>query len=714
MSTIANLTVALNADVAGFSGTMASATRSINQFRRMGQQVFESTRTPLERYHAGLQRLGALYHGAQIDVETYRRAIERLNNELRESQELNNRPARVAQPSRIGEHLAGGILGFSTGVGASILVINEVMSAIRSLGDAMVDAGVSALKLAAEFETAEITFTTLFKSASAAKQVMAEIKQFAATTPFEFPQLKDAGAKLAGFGISAKQVVPTLKMLGDIAAGTGTSINELAETYGKARITGRAYTRDVMELANRNVPIWEALNKVLGTTNAETHKLVEDGKVGFRELQQAILSLVQDGGQFQGAMEDRAKGIEGLVSNLKDNITIAFGDLGEAMIRELNLKEVASQLIDLTGVFQTDGIPVLIEFGKGLTILGTAGNETLKMLTGMDLSIKGITETIYGAHAAILQWQLANAKLFGSQEQVLEIQKQIVDLAVRAAGLKGGAAPPGAVELEPGGNQTGIDKEIAALELQAQMVGKSATEKKLAALATKGLLEADQEYVAELVKKIEEDKAGEKASEKARKTAEEHIKALTAQANAFGRTAASVDLYKQKLAGANDEELRQMRLQHNRIAQQEYDRKQTQKDGERMEKLTGKFKALEDATRTPAEALRKSLEDIDKLEKQGGFGATKSQRETLDRARLNAAEEFFARDRTNAGNTNNPALIAGTSSFYSAINKTLANNASPEKKLEDKLKRILEADKRREQIQRQQLDVLKKQQVANF
>ncbi|HEX6962110.1 MAG TPA: tape measure protein, partial [Lacipirellula sp.] len=546
------------------------------------------------------------------------------------------------------------------------------MSAIRSLGDAMVDAGVSALKLAAEFETAEITFTTLFKSASAAKQVMAEIKQFAATTPFEFPQLKDAGAKLAGFGISAKQVVPTLKMLGDIAAGTGTSINELAETYGKARITGRAYTRDVMELANRNVPIWEALNKVLGTTNAETHKLVEDGKVGFRELQQAILSLVQDGGQFQGAMEDRAKGIEGLVSNLKDNITIAFGDLGEAMIRELNLKEVASQLIDLTGVFQTDGIPVLIEFGKGLTILGTAGNETLKMLTGMDLSIKGITETIYGAHAAILQWQLANAKLFGSQEQVLEIQKQIVDLAVRAAGLKGGAAPPGAVELEPGGNQTGIDKEIAALELQAQMVGKSATEKKLAELATKGLLEADMEYVAALLEQTEAQQAAIAAEEQTRKTMESHIAALKLQADTFNMTSREVDLYKAKLAGATAEELKAIEAQHERIRQQQDAMKEGDELSKKSSEATAEIGRITERNLTPLEKFNRDMERLNEL-KHRGLNDEQFGREA---ARLKQELEDSTRPQRRERNTSNPALVAGTSQFYSAISRSLGGNAN--------------------------------------
>lgn len=697
MSTIANLTVALNADVGGFTGTMASATRSINAFKKMGQTVFQETRTPLEQYQSSLKRLQALYHGGQVNADTFGRAVRKLNDEF-----------RASQSSGLGGQFASGILGFSTGVGATIVAANAVIGAIKGVSSAAVDAGASALKLAADFERAEISFTTLFKSAAVAKQVMAEVKQFAAITPFEFPELKDAAVKLAGFGITAKELVPTLKVLGDISAGTGANINELAETYGKARIQGRAYTRDVNEFANRGVPIWEALNKVMGTNSAETHKLVEDGKVGFRELQQAVISLTQSGGLFEGGLEAQSKSLYGLYSTIHDNLNLALGELGEKATGELGLKELAKDAIELTNALKTDGVPVLIEFGKGLGILASAGNETLTMLTGIDLSVKGLTQTIYGANSALLQWQLANAKLFGSSEQVLEIQKQLVDLAVRAAGLSPAPKAPGAPELEPGGNATDIDKEIAALERQAEMVGKSAQQKKLAELVTKGLLEADMEYAAELIRQTEEQTAFIAAEEQTRKTMESHIAALKQQADTFGMSARQADLYRQKLAGATAEELKAMEAQYDRLQQQKEMLDEVNQREERDRKFQDEIGRITERNLTPLEKFTRDMEHLTELRSHG----LNDEQFGREAARLKEELDDATKPQGRERNARNTALVAGTSEFYSAINRSVVGSVK-DPAARDR-KQNLAIQQRNERHLRNIDNASKKQQVANF
>src|SRR5690606_29321803 len=117
----------------------------------------------------------------------------------------------------------GGALGAALGIGG---------------GAAALGFGV---KLAAAAESAEVAFGTLLGSANAAKTVLKDLNQFAAETPFEFPELTDAARKLIAFGTAQEDLIPTLRRVGDISSGIGAPISEIAELYGKAQVQGRLF-----------------------------------------------------------------------------------------------------------------------------------------------------------------------------------------------------------------------------------------------------------------------------------------------------------------------------------------------------------------------------------------------------------------------------------------------------------------------------------------
>ena len=43
---------------------------------------------------------------------------------------------------------------------------------------------------------------------------------------------------MIAFGFTTEQLIPTLKMVGDVSAAVGKDFNELAVIYGKARTAG--------------------------------------------------------------------------------------------------------------------------------------------------------------------------------------------------------------------------------------------------------------------------------------------------------------------------------------------------------------------------------------------------------------------------------------------------------------------------------------------
>ncbi len=214
-----------------------------------------------------------------------------------------------------------------------------------SLTPALGIIGGGALKMAADMEQAQISFETMLKDADKAKSLIQEMKDFAASTPFEFPEIQNAGKSLLAFQISSEKIVPTLKSIGDIAAGLNIPMGELAEIYGKARIAGRLYAEDINQLTGRGIPIIGELAKQFKVSEGEVKKLVEQGKVGFPQLEKAFNDLTSSGGMFEGMMEKQSKSAAGLASTLKDAVGQGLAEIGNRMMEVFRVKEVLAALI---------------------------------------------------------------------------------------------------------------------------------------------------------------------------------------------------------------------------------------------------------------------------------------------------------------------------------------------------------------------------------
>jgi tape measure domain-containing protein len=242
----------------------------------------------------------------------------------------------MRQVSSIGES-ASASLSASFGKAASGFV--AILAALK--GAEMVKFGLS---LAAEAEQAQVAFETMLGSASQARKVLEDLKTFAAETPFEFPELRDAARKLIAFGVSADDVTATLRRIGDISSGVGAPIGELAELYGKAKVQGRMFAEDINQLTGRGIPIIQALAAQFGVAESEVRKLVESGKVGFPNIERAFRDMTSEGGRFASMMAKQSSTISGLWSTLTDALKTQLSKAGEAMISAFNLKAIVGGL----------------------------------------------------------------------------------------------------------------------------------------------------------------------------------------------------------------------------------------------------------------------------------------------------------------------------------------------------------------------------------
>lgn len=190
--------------------------------------------------------------------------------------------------------------------------------------------GRKAFNAFSSLETIETKFITLLGSVEAAQKQVKQLVDFAARTPFQLDGLANATAKLLAFGVSQDQIISRLKVLGDVAAGSGSDIRNIALIFGQIRAAGRLTGERLLQLEERAIPVVRVLAETLGVAESEIRKLVFAGKIGFGDVEKALVRLTSEGGLFFGATIRQSQTLEGLSSTLKDNIFATFADLGKS------------------------------------------------------------------------------------------------------------------------------------------------------------------------------------------------------------------------------------------------------------------------------------------------------------------------------------------------------------------------------------------------
>lgn len=264
---------------------------------------------------------------------------------------LNSTLEKTAQVSvRAASAVGSGFIGGIKSMGRS--VVNTGKSVVGFAASALPFAALGALKLAADAETLGIKLKVLTGSADTANRVMSKMDAFAADTPFQKMEIGEAVQKLISFGSASETVFDELRMIGDIAAATGTPIGELSELYGKAQVQGRLFGEDINQLTGRGIPIVAELAKQFGVAESQVKELVSDGKVGFPEMQKAMAAMVGPTGKFGGMMQELSVTTGGKFSTFVDRVLLLGTAIGEQLLPGANrLLDWASGM-----VMNVDGI----------------------------------------------------------------------------------------------------------------------------------------------------------------------------------------------------------------------------------------------------------------------------------------------------------------------------------------------------------------------
>ncbi len=203
----------------------------------------------------------------------------------------------------------------------------------------------AALKSRASVESFEIRLGVLLRSTEKAKDLMVELVEFTAKTPFQLAGVVKTAAQLLAFGFEAKKIRETLRILGDVAAGTGQSLGDIGLIFGQISAAGKLTGERLLQLAERGVPIQRVLAKITGIAGKNIPDAISKGLIKFTLVEKAFKKMTAEGGVFFKATLKQSEGLAGIFSTLKDNIFLSLASIGETLVETFDLKEKLKGLI---------------------------------------------------------------------------------------------------------------------------------------------------------------------------------------------------------------------------------------------------------------------------------------------------------------------------------------------------------------------------------
>lgn len=226
------------------------------------------------------------------------------------------------------ENKVGTLKSSFSGLGSMIggaFAATAVIGGITSLGSKIISLG-------AQMEQTKVSFETMLGSSKAADGFIKQLQTFANVTPYVTSEVLDAGKQMLAFGFSSGEVIPQLTRLGDVASGLSIPLGDMIYLYGTLKTQGKAMTKDIMQFAQRGIPIYDSLAKVLGVNKNKVGDLVTAGKVGFAQVQKAFELMTAKGSMFGGLMDKQSRTLAGRWSTFEGILETIGTQLGEKLL----------------------------------------------------------------------------------------------------------------------------------------------------------------------------------------------------------------------------------------------------------------------------------------------------------------------------------------------------------------------------------------------
>lgn len=240
------------------------------------------------------------------------------------------------------------------------------------------------IELWGNLEQAQISFSTMLWSAEKANDLLNQLNEFAKKTPFEIQGIRENAKQLLAMGVSAEEMIPTLKALGDVSAWLSVPLERLALNYGQVLTKGKLTWQELRDFTTAWVPLLDELSKNLGKSKNEITDMISKSQITAEDVKKAFKTMSDSWWKFADLMYEQSATLEGQRSNFMDTLSQMGEKIGLAVIPAL------SDMISSTS-----------EATDNLDQMGNA------WMSGSEMISRGILIVINGIRSLVLAIQTA-------------------------------------------------------------------------------------------------------------------------------------------------------------------------------------------------------------------------------------------------------------------------------------------------------------------
>lgn len=273
--------------------------------------------------------------------------------------------------------------------------------AALGLGKIAKDFASAGISFNASIEQYQTSFEVMTGSAEKAAQITQQLKQIAANTPFELPQLADTTQLLMNYGFTADDAMKKMQMLGDISQGSADKMTRIATAYGQMSSAGKVSLEDVKQMIEAGFNPLQEISKSTGESMASLYDRISDGSLSVDEITASMERSTSAGGKYFQSMDKQSQTLNGKISTLKDT----FNEFaGKAM---QGLSDVLSNTVipALTGVLSHSDeimavlnalLPVIVAVGSAF-----AAWKIVNFIQDIPKMVGSVKTAILGVNAAL-------------------------------------------------------------------------------------------------------------------------------------------------------------------------------------------------------------------------------------------------------------------------------------------------------------------------
>lgn len=180
-----------------------------------------------------------------------------------------------------------------------------------------------------QMESYEVSLEAMLNSKEKADAMLGTFREMAATTPLTLGALAGGAKTMLGFGLASESVVPHLKAIGDISGGNAEKFNSLVLVFSQMSSLGKLVGQDLIQMINAGFNPLEEISRKTGKSIGVLKEEMSKGAITSKMVQDAFISVTQEGGRFNGMLEKQGQGLMGLQAQFQGAWETMLNNIGQ-------------------------------------------------------------------------------------------------------------------------------------------------------------------------------------------------------------------------------------------------------------------------------------------------------------------------------------------------------------------------------------------------